>query len=101
MRVMAVASRLARHLAVASGMELRKPRQSGGGSEPPRAAASFDVSEVVASPAMTTTMMDVPLTLDWIADRAERWMGGVEVVSRRPDRSITRTTYGEVIGRAR
>jgi fatty-acyl-CoA synthase len=50
---------------------------------------------------MTATMMDVPLTLDWIADRAERWMGHVEVVSRRPDKSLHRTTYGSVIARAR
>jgi len=50
---------------------------------------------------MTATMMDVPLTLDWIADRAERWMGEVEIVSRRPDRSLTRTTFGQVIARAR
>ncbi len=46
-------------------------------------------------------MMDVPLTLDWIADRAERWMADGEVVSRRPDRSLSRTTYGALIGRAR
>src|SRR5690349_21829991 len=46
-------------------------------------------------------MMDCPLTLDWIADRAERWNGAREVVSRRPDKSITRTTYGDVIRRAR
>ena len=45
-------------------------------------------------------MMDVPLTLDWIADRAQRWMGDGEVVSRRPDRSLSRTTYGQVIARA-
>jgi fatty-acyl-CoA synthase len=47
------------------------------------------------------TMMDVPLTLDWIADRAERWMGTGEIVSRRPDRSLSRTTYAQVIARAR
>jgi fatty-acyl-CoA synthase len=46
-------------------------------------------------------MMDVPLTLDWIADRAERWMGHVEIVSRRSDKSLHRTTYGSVIARAR
>src|SRR3569833_4652633 len=47
------------------------------------------------------TMMDTPLTLDWIADRAERGMADGEVVSRRPERSITRTTYGALIPRAR
>ena len=50
---------------------------------------------------MTTTMMDIPLTLDHIATRAETWMAGVEIVSRRPDRSLTRTTFGAVIPRAR
>ena len=50
---------------------------------------------------MATTMMDVPLTLTSIADRAEQWMGDGEVVSRRPDRSLHRTTYGEIIRRAR
>jgi fatty-acyl-CoA synthase len=48
-----------------------------------------------------STMMDVPLTLDAIAARAEKWMGKVEVVSRRPDRSLSRTTYAQVIARAR
>ncbi|HTR55396.1 MAG TPA: long-chain fatty acid--CoA ligase [Kofleriaceae bacterium] len=46
-------------------------------------------------------MMDAPLVLDWIADRAERWLGTGEIVSRRPDRSLTRTTYAQVIARAR
>ena len=46
-------------------------------------------------------MMDVPLTIDLVVDRAERWTCGGEVVSRRPDRSLTRTTYGEVAKRSR
>ena len=46
-------------------------------------------------------MMDTPLTIAWIADRAERWMSDGEVVSRRSDRSLSRTTYGPLIGRAR
>ena len=50
---------------------------------------------------MTATMMNVPLTLDWIADRAERWMADGEIVSRRPDRTLSRTTYGQLIPRAR
>jgi fatty-acyl-CoA synthase len=50
---------------------------------------------------MTSTMMDVPLTLDLIVERAERWMGAQEIVSRRPDKSLARTTYREVMGRAR
>ncbi|HEY5950372.1 MAG TPA: long-chain fatty acid--CoA ligase [Kofleriaceae bacterium] len=43
----------------------------------------------------------MPLTIDWIADRAERWMGSVEVVSRRPDKSLSRTNYASVIASAR
>jgi fatty-acyl-CoA synthase len=50
---------------------------------------------------VSSTMMDVPLTLDWIADRAERYMGKVEIVSRRADKSLSRTTYAQVIGNAR
>ncbi|MBL9012715.1 MAG: long-chain fatty acid--CoA ligase [Myxococcales bacterium] len=49
----------------------------------------------------TATMMDVPLTIDLVVDRAEKWMASGEIVSRRPDKSITRTTYGEVAKRAR
>jgi len=47
------------------------------------------------------TMMDVPLTIDLVVDRAAKWMGDVEIVSRRPDKSITRTTYGNVVERAK
>ena len=50
---------------------------------------------------MTATMMDAPLTLDWIANRAERYMSGVEIVSRRPDKSLHRTNFGDVIRRAK
>src|ERR1044071_6827602 len=55
----------------------------------------------LCSAAMTSTMMDVPLTIDLIADRAERWMADGEVVSRRPDKSLSRTTYGAILTRAR
>lgn len=47
------------------------------------------------------TMMDVPLTIDLVVDRAAKWMGDVEIVSRRADKSIARTTYGAVVTRAR
>jgi fatty-acyl-CoA synthase len=47
------------------------------------------------------TMMDVPLTIELILSRAERSTSGIEVVSRRPDRSLHRTTYGAVAARAR
>ena len=46
-------------------------------------------------------MMDVPLTIELVVDRAERWMRDVHVVSRRPDRSLHRTTYGAIAARAR
>ena len=51
--------------------------------------------------AMGHTMMDVPLTLDWIAERAEHWNASGEVVSRRRDAPIARTSYAQVIARAR
>ena len=50
---------------------------------------------------MRGTMMDFPLTLVPILERAGRLFGRVEVVSRRPDRSINRSTYGDVYRRAR
>ncbi len=50
---------------------------------------------------MRGTMMDFPLTLPAILERAGKIFAGVEIVSRRPDRSILRTNYGEVAGRAR
>ena len=45
--------------------------------------------------------MDVPLTIDLIVERAEQWMGDCEVVSRRPDKSLSRTNYRAVMRRAR
>jgi fatty-acyl-CoA synthase len=45
-------------------------------------------------------MMDVPLTIERILDRAAGF-GSTEIVSRRPDKSIHRTTYGDVVARAR
>jgi fatty-acyl-CoA synthase len=47
------------------------------------------------------SMMDVPLTIELILSRAERYTSGVEIVSRRPDRTLHRTTYGAVAARAR
>jgi fatty-acyl-CoA synthase len=47
------------------------------------------------------TMMDVPLTITLLLDRADKWMGDVEVVSRRPDKSLTRTNYRTIAERAR
>ncbi|MEK6612738.1 MAG: long-chain fatty acid--CoA ligase [Gemmatimonadota bacterium] len=50
---------------------------------------------------MRGLMMDFPLTLDTIVRRAEQFFPNVEIVGRRPDRSIHRSTYGEVARRAR
>ncbi|HEY2124074.1 MAG TPA: hypothetical protein VGG94_01320, partial [Chthoniobacterales bacterium] len=52
---------------------------------------------------MTTpgTMMNFPLTLPTILERAGHLFPSVEVVSRRPDASITRSCYGEMYQRAR
>src|SRR6202451_687795 len=50
---------------------------------------------------MRGTMMDFPLTLVPILERAGKLYGQIEVVSRRPDRSIARTNYGSIYKRAR
>ena len=47
------------------------------------------------------TMMEFPLTLDHLLVRAERMFPAVPVVSRLPDRTLHRTTYGQVARRAR
>ncbi|HEY4238734.1 MAG TPA: AMP-binding protein, partial [Kofleriaceae bacterium] len=53
------------------------------------------------TPATTATMMDVPLTLEAIVSRAESAGDQAEIVSRRPDKRVTRTTYPAVAARAR
>jgi fatty-acyl-CoA synthase len=50
---------------------------------------------------MRGTMMDFPLTLPTILERAGKIFPRVEIVSRNPDKSITRTCYGEFYRRAR
>jgi fatty-acyl-CoA synthase len=50
---------------------------------------------------MKSTMMDFQLTLAPILERAATLFPKVQVVSRRPDRSIERRTYAEVTARAR
>jgi fatty-acyl-CoA synthase len=45
---------------------------------------------------MDGLMMDYPLTLDHLLDRAGTLFGAQEIVSRLPDESIARTTWGEV-----
>jgi acyl-CoA synthetase (AMP-forming)/AMP-acid ligase II len=50
---------------------------------------------------MRGLMMDFPLTLVPLLERAERLFGKIEIVSRRPDRSLARSTYAAFYRRAR
>ena len=50
---------------------------------------------------MRGTMMDFPLTLKTILERAGRQFPKVEIVSRRPDRSVVRSNYRLFSERAR
>jgi fatty-acyl-CoA synthase len=50
---------------------------------------------------MRGTMMDFPLTLPTLLERSGSLFGRVEIASRRPDRSIARTSYGDFYCRAR
>jgi len=50
---------------------------------------------------MRGTMMDYPLTLPTILERAGKFFGNVEIVSRRPDKSVHRTCYRDFYFRAR
>jgi len=50
---------------------------------------------------MRGTMMDFPLTLPTILERAAKIFPRVEIVSRKPDKTIVRSCYGEFYRRAR
>src|ERR1051326_4211594 len=50
---------------------------------------------------MLGNMMQYPLTLTHMLERAGRLFGDVEIVSRRPDCSVHRTRYSEFYRRAR
>ncbi len=50
---------------------------------------------------MQATMMDVPLSLNHLLDRAGQLFAGNTLVSRRPDKSFVTHTYGEFHRRAR
>lgn len=50
---------------------------------------------------MKGTMMNYPLTLTHILERAGRLYGSVEIVSRMPDKSLHRYTYADFYRRAR
>jgi acyl-CoA synthetase (AMP-forming)/AMP-acid ligase II len=49
---------------------------------------------------MDGLMMDYPLTVPLLLDRAARYFPQIEVVSRRPDRSVARSSYADVRRRA-
>ncbi|HEY8709995.1 MAG TPA: AMP-binding protein, partial [Burkholderiaceae bacterium] len=50
---------------------------------------------------MQATMMNVPLSLNHLLDRAGQLFAGNSIVSRRPDKSLTTHTYGEMYRRTR
>jgi len=50
---------------------------------------------------MQGTMMDYPLTLAAILEHAGKYYREVEIVSRRPDGSLVRSSYAQFYGRAR
>ena len=50
---------------------------------------------------MQATMMKTQLSLNHLLERAGKFYGSREVVSRRPDKSLHRTTYAEVYRRTR
>ena len=50
---------------------------------------------------MQSTMMNVPLSLNHLLDRAGRLFAGNEIVSRRPDKSLARHSYGDFYRRTR
>jgi fatty-acyl-CoA synthase len=50
---------------------------------------------------MRGTMMDFPLTLPTILERSGKLFSRVELVSRKPDKSIVRSCYGDFYRRAR
>jgi fatty-acyl-CoA synthase len=50
---------------------------------------------------MKSTMMQVPLNINHFLERAGKLFGGVEIVSRMPDKTIHRTHYSDMYRRAR
>src|SRR5690348_17253667 len=49
---------------------------------------------------MRGLMMDFPLTVPPILERAGKTFGNVEIVTRKPDRSVERTTWGNLYKRS-
>jgi len=50
---------------------------------------------------MLGMMMNFPLTVPALLERAGKMFGNVEIVSRRPDRSLARYTWGDLYRRSR
>ncbi len=50
---------------------------------------------------MSSTMMDVPLSLNHLLERAGTLFAGNQIVSRLPDKSLRRHSYGEYHRRTR
>ena len=50
---------------------------------------------------MQTTMMDVPLSLNHLLDRAGRYFGASQMVSRRPDKSLVQHSHAQWFKRTR
>ena len=50
---------------------------------------------------MRGLMMDFPLTVPALVERAGRIFGNVEIVTRRPDRRLARSTWGDLYRRSR
>lgn len=50
---------------------------------------------------MLSTMMDRPLLLDTFMERAATEFSDIEIVSQRPDKTLHRYTYADMVGRAK
>src|SRR5258708_12148293 len=74
---------------------------AGGISGSMRPTISSGALHPLCEASMRGTMMDFPLTLPTLLERAAQLFARVEIVSRRPDRSFHRTNYGEFYRRAR
>jgi fatty-acyl-CoA synthase len=57
--------------------------------------------DAAKDPAMRSTMMPATLSLNALLERAGRYFHGSEIVSRRPDKSLVRHSYGEYHQRTR
>jgi len=77
----------------------------GENSAPARPAGSHTVLGCAqlgsAGVAMRGTMMDFPLTLPHVLERNSKLFSRIEIISRKPDRSIKRSNYGDFYRRAR